>query len=227
VTPRSDAVGIVLAGGRSSRLTVGGLAHLPPGGKGLLELGGSTFLERIVTTLAAELGRVIVVAAPGQPLPALPAGVEIVHDTIPGAGPLAGIRDGLEAATHHVPCPRGAFLCSCDVPLLRREVVRLLVDRLLATGAAWAVPLVDGHPQVLVSAVSVHMRPRIEAQLAAGRRDLRGLVSRLHSESPAAVEQVSMAELACVDPALESFMDIDTPADLARLVARGISPSAG
>jgi molybdopterin-guanine dinucleotide biosynthesis protein A len=217
------AVGIVLAGGRSSRLPV---ADVPAGGKAALELVGRTFLERIVATVAAEVDHVIVVAAPGQLVPPLSVAAEIVRDSAPGAGPLAGLRDALAGASRRRPEIRTAFVCACDVPLLRRAVVRLLVGRGLAGTADWVVPEADGHPQVLLSAVAPALLPRIEAYLATGRRDLRGLLAALEAEAPRRVERVTTAEIAALDPTGDSMLDVDTPTDFARLLRRGIPPSA-
>lgn len=216
-------VGIVLAGGQARRLAA---ADLPPGGKAAIELVGRTFLERIVAAVAAEVDHVIVVAAPGQAVPPLPVVVEIVRDSKPGGGPLAGLRDALVAAMHRTPPPCTAFVCGCDAPLLRRTVVRLLVGRSLAAPGAWVVPECDGHPQVLLSAVAPTLLPRIEAHLATGRRDLRGLLATLAAEEPQRVVRVTAAELAAVDPSGDSTFDVDTPMDLARLARRGIPPSA-
>jgi len=222
VSPPRGAVGIVLAGGRGRRLA----AAAPVGGKGALELAGRSFLERIVSTVAAEVDHVIVVAAPGQAVPALPDGVEIVRDSEPGGGPLAGLRDGLAVAAGRVPSPRTVFVCACDAPLLGRAVVRLLVGRGLDTGAAWVVPESAGHPQVLLSAIAPSLLPRITAYLATGRRDLRGLLAILDAEAPRLVVRLTAAELAAVDPAGDAVLDVDTSADLARLRQRGIPPSA-
>ena len=223
MSPPRGAIGIVLAGGRSRRLAA---ADLPPGGKPSLQLAGRTFLERIAGTVAAAVDRVFVVAAAGQSLPALPAEVEIVSDSAPHAGPLAGIRDALAAAARLDPVPRTAFVCAADVPLLRREVVELIVNRGCLTSALWVVPEHAGHPQVLLSAVSPHLLPRIEGYLATGRRDPRGLLAALEAEAPTRVAVVTTAEIAAVDPAGDSFRDIDTPDDLAWLERRGIPPSA-
>lgn len=223
MSPPRGAIGIVLAGGRSRRLAA---ADLPPGGKPSLQIAGRTFLERIVGTIAAVVDHVLVVAAPGQPLPALPPAATIVRDTVPGGGPLAGIRDALAAAARLDPPPRTAFVCAADVPLLRREVVELLVTRGRLTPALWVVPEHDGHPQVLLSAVSPALLPRIEAYLATGRRDPRGLLAMLAAESPALVARVTAADLTAVDPAGDSLCDVDTVDDLAWLDRRGIPPSA-
>lgn len=223
--PGRATLGIVLAGGRSMRL---GPAVPAAGGKATLTFHGKTFLEHVVAAVSAVTTRTIVVAAPGQTLPQID-GVEIVRDTLPGAGPLAGIRDGLGAALadYHgtTSPPRLAFVASCDLPLLRPAIVRLLVEAAEESGALWTVPVVNGHRQALVSVIDVGLQPRIEAWLATGRRDPRGLIADLAGDDVAVEEPRSLREVpeeAClaVDPELVSFDDIDTPADLARLQTR-------
>lgn len=218
----SGTVGIVLAGGRGRRLEG---PEMPAGGKAAVMLDGTSFLERVVAAVAGEVDRVLVVAAPGQPLPPLPAGVEIVRDTEPGGGPLAAIRDGLVAAARAAPVPRAAFVTACDVPLLGGAVVRMLVARSRGTEAAWVVPEWHGHPQVLLSVVALELLPVIEAHLAAGRRDPRGLLFALEAAAPARVVRVAEVDLAAVDAAGDSARDVDTPEDLERLRGRGIPPS--
>ena len=208
--------GIVLAGGNATRL--GAIAAEEHGGKAAVRYRGRTFLARVVEAVAAEVERVVVVAAAAQPVAA--AGCLVVRDAEPGCGPLAGIRDGLEALAAERPAVPLAVVVSCDVPLLRREVVRLLVDKATVSRAAWTVPVVHGHRQGLVSVLRTDLVPRIGAWLAAGRRDVRGLVDRIARDDPRGVRELAAAELMAVDPALESFLDVDTPEDLARLLGR-------
>jgi molybdopterin-guanine dinucleotide biosynthesis protein A len=216
----AGVIGIVLAGGSSRRMqpTAGG----PPVRKELLAPGGKTLLARVVGIVAAEVEAVIVVAAPDMPVPELPGPPLVVRDSMPGAGPLAGLADGLRAAAAAAKARGGeppalAAVVSCDVPLVRREVLRLLIDRARASGAAWTLPLVSGHRQVLVSVVQVGLLGRIDSWLAAGRRDLRGLFDDMAAADAAAVAIVPEAEIAAVDPRLESFVDVDTPADYDRV----------
>jgi molybdopterin-guanine dinucleotide biosynthesis protein A len=216
---RDAAAAIVLAGGAGRRLA----AAAPPGGKPWVEFGGRTSLERVTSAVAAETARVIVVAAPKQPLPPLAPAVEIVRDTAPGSGPLAGLRDGLALllAGPAAP-PRAVVVASCDVPLVRRGLVRLLLEFLLADGGDWAVPVVDGHPQVLLSAMRPSLEARIEARLAAGLRDVRGLLA----DPAVAWRPVPESLVRTVDPGLESFLDVDTPADVDAIRAGKIPPSS-
>ncbi len=84
-----EAAAIVLAGGRSSRMGTP---------KAALEWHGTTLLRRTTAVLARTVsGPVIVVRAPGQPLPDLPCDVRIVEDPVEGVGPLQGIAAGLSA----------------------------------------------------------------------------------------------------------------------------------
>jgi molybdopterin-guanine dinucleotide biosynthesis protein A len=210
---RTDAIGIVLAGGRARRLG----AAAPPGGKAAVRFRGRSFLDIVVAAVAAETGRVVVVAAPGQELPPLPPGVTVVRDTRPGGGPLAAIRDGLHAAIRLEPPAAVAFVASCDLPLVRRAVVRAILDRQRINPSAWVVPLVGGHPQPLVSALPLARLVQVEEHLAGERHDLRSLLATLAAAATDAVEFLPGKDLARVDPDLESFRDVDTAEELARL----------
>ena len=208
----NSTAAIVLAGGRSSRLATAGI--VPPGGKAGLVLAGKTLLERVCGRVGRVARRIVVVAAPRQELPPLPMAVEVVHDSAPGSGPLAGIADGLRALGGDAPA---VLVVSCDVPLIRPEILGLLRTGLL-TGPAtplWVVPEVNGHLQVLVSAVRPEVSVAIEAHLAAGQRAPRALVERLGLEGRAIV--VPESEVRVCDPGLWSFRDLDTPRDLEEL----------
>jgi molybdopterin-guanine dinucleotide biosynthesis protein A len=221
-TECADYAAIVLAGGAARRMGVG---LVGAEGKAGLQLTGRTFLDAIVTTLATSVTRVIVVAAPEQPLPPVDVPAEIVRDSTPGAGPLAAIRDGLAHLLAAGQPPQAVLVASCDVPLLAPAVVRLLLDRLAASSTRWVVPVVHGHPQVLVSAITPELLGPIDRHLAVGRRDLRGLLDELRRSDPAAVAVVTEAEVAAADPDCLSFVDVDTPADLEAVHHRRIPPS--
>lgn len=208
-----EVIAIVPAGGRSQRLG----AAAPAGGKPCLEVGGTSLLERVCRAVATVAPRVIVVAAEGQPLPPLPAGVEVIRERRPAAGPLAAIHDGLVHAQAAHPAARLAVIAACDLPALHPAVVRLLVERLPRSGPRWVVPLVGGHPQVLVSALDTSLGDWIGRSLATGVTSPRHVLAEIAASEPGAVQYLSEADLVAVDPALDSFADVDTPADLVRL----------
>src|SRR5437763_2458941 len=122
--------GVVLCGGRSSRMGVP---------KAWLPFGGELMLQRVVRVLREAVGPVVVVAAPGQDVPPLPSDVEIVRDEVEGRGPLAGLAAGLAALEGKADA---AYLSACDVPFLTPAFVRRVVG--LLGPAAVAVPYVGG-----------------------------------------------------------------------------------
>jgi molybdopterin-guanine dinucleotide biosynthesis protein A len=200
---------IVLAGGRSSRLASAGI--VPPGGKAGLVLAGTTLLERVCGRVGRVARRIVVVAAPGQELPSLPSAVEVVRDSAPGTGPLAGIADGLRAVGGEA---AAVLVVSCDVPLVSPQVLGVLREGLLGGAGAplWVVPEVGGHLQVLLSALRPAALEAIDAHLAAGRRDPRSLLESLAQAGRAIV--IPEEKFHPIDPGLQSFRDLDTPRDL-------------
>src|SRR5579875_1511202 len=79
---------VVLCGGESRRM------GRP---KAWLPFGPERLLQRVVRLVGAVARPIVVVAAPGQDLPDLPAEVGIVRDPVAGRGPLAGLAAGLAA----------------------------------------------------------------------------------------------------------------------------------
>lgn len=159
------AAGVVLAGGRSSRMGVE---------KAGIEWEGSTLLARAVGTLASVCGEVVVVGSPGQELPALTGRVRVVEDGHPGRGPLEGLVAGLRA----VGPGAVAFVCAADMPFLDAGfAVRVLAA--LPPGADAAVPRVGGRPQPLAAAYRTGAVEAIEELLASGGRSLGALLDRL------------------------------------------------
>jgi len=209
---------VIVAGGRGRRLGT------PAGGKAAVPLGGVTLLERTLSVVTEVVPRVVVVAADGQQLPRVArsttARVEVVVDSQADAGPLAAIADGLRQLAD-VAQPQRTLLLACDMPLLKPAVLRQLLAACRPVSAdaggdargqvSWVVPVVKGVPQVLCSALAganASMTEVVEAMLASGRRDLRGLLERLSWRS------LTETELQQADPQLDSFRDIDTAEDL-------------
>ena len=90
------AGGIVLAGGKSTRMGTS---------KALLPFGPETMLQRVVRILSSVVSPIVVVAAPAQELPDLPAHVIVTRDEREGRGPLEGLRAGLKATPSTEPQP--------------------------------------------------------------------------------------------------------------------------
>src|SRR5215207_534326 len=158
--------GIVLAGGRSSRMGVP---------KASLEWHGSTLLARVAGVVGSAAGPVIVVRAPGQELTALPDRVRVVDDAREGRGPLEGLRAGLGALE---PPVTAAYVAAVDLPFLSPQAVRRALGALAGGGDA-AVPRAGGRAYPLAAAYRPAVLPVVDALLAEGRMRMGDLLERL------------------------------------------------
>jgi molybdopterin-guanine dinucleotide biosynthesis protein A len=189
------AAGVILCGGRSTRMG-------QP--KAWLPFGPETLLQRVVRLVGSVVDPLVVVAAPEQPLPALPASVRVVRDPAEGRGPLQGIAVGLAALVGQAEC---AYVTACDAPLLRPAFVRRLLD-LLGTADAIAVRT-DEYTHPLSAVYRVHAQAPAQALLDAGQARPLALLQALSTHF------ITAAELADVDPHLESLRNLNTPAEYA------------
>ncbi|RVX39984.1 molybdopterin-guanine dinucleotide biosynthesis protein A [Nonomuraea polychroma] len=197
------AAGVVLAGGRSTRMG-------KP--KAWLEWHGSTLLYRATAVLARTVGGpVVVVAAPGQELPPLPSGVTVVEDPVEGLGPMQGLAVGLAAVADRAEI---AFVCSTDLPFLHPAFVRCVL-RGLASGPDVLLPVARGFRQPLAAGYRTALAGLVADLLAEG--DLRPGMLFKHCEVAQLSDEQLLADTAIArhDPMLESVVNVNTPEDYA------------
>jgi molybdopterin-guanine dinucleotide biosynthesis protein A len=185
----STVSGIVLAGGRSSRMGTP---------KALLPLGGEPLIVHLVRRLRTLFDDVVVVCAPGQHLPELPA--RVVHDDIPYQGPVGGIYYGLSAAEREF-----GFVTSCDSAFLSVPLIRHIVSEPAEYDVV--VPRWDDRYQPLVARYRKTVLAHLEAQLANG--ELRP-VFLFDKVSTRVIEEDAIRRF---DPDGASFFNMNTPAD--------------
>ena len=193
--------GVVLAGGRSSRMGTP---------KAALEWYGSTLLYRTAAIVTrATGGPVVVVRASGQELPELPKDVTVVDDPREGKGPVQGIAAGLAALAGRADA---AFVTSTDLPFLHPAFV-VAVLRALEDGPDVALPVARGYQQPLAAAYRTSL-----AGLAAGLvNDERLRPAFLFQEC--SVTRLDDAALLADpvlkerDPDLDSVLNVNTPGE--------------
>ena len=192
---------IVLAGGRSSRM------GRP---KALLPFDGVPLIEHIVGALRTRFEDVVVVAAPEQPLPAMPA--RVVRDDVPYQGPVGGLCYGLRAVRGEV-----CFATSCDSAFFSMPLVDVLLSRI--AGYDVVVPHWQGRPQPLHAVYRTSVAPLLEAQLRSGELRAVALFDRVRTR------RVDEEEIRRFDPAGRSFFNMNTPDDYARALVQWRSSS--
>jgi molybdopterin-guanine dinucleotide biosynthesis protein A len=184
--------GIVLCGGESRRMGRS---------KAWLPFGPEVLLQRVVRILSSVVEPVVVVAAPGQELPALPGSIEVVRDRTRGRGPLEGLAAGLERLRE-----RGtdaAYASSTDVPFLEPQFVRRMID--LLGDSMIAVPRVDERHHPLAAVYRVAVLAEIDRLLAASRLRPLFLFERVDTRV------VEADELHPADPKLHTLRNVNTP----------------
>ncbi len=195
------AAGVVLAGGRSSRMGTP---------KAALEWHGSTLLRRTLGVLARAVnGPLLVVRAPGQPLPEIPPQVDVVEDPEEGLGPLQGIAAGLAALTGRA---QASFVCSTDLPFLHPVFVRRVLGAMI-DGTDVVLPVARGYPQPLAAAYRVTLAPLTAELVAAGELRPALLFRRCATLRLDDAALLADPVLAAADAALDSVVNVNSPDD--------------
>jgi molybdopterin-guanine dinucleotide biosynthesis protein A len=168
--------------------------------KASLPFGDETMLQRVVRLLSTvvPVGRIVVVGAQDQVLPALPPEVTVARDHHSARGPLEGLAAGLRAMPRDVDA---VYATSCDVPLLQPAFVEYLFGQLGDHNIA--VPI-DGefhHPLAAVYRPSV--LKTVEELLATDRLRPRFLFDEV------ATREIPVDLLRAVDPDLRTLANLN------------------
>lgn len=208
-----ELLGLLLAGGASSRL---GRDKAP-----LMLPGGSLSFAENARNLLVEAGLPVVVAARGLArAELLLPGCAAVADG-PGRGPAAALLGARQAF------PEASWLAlACDMPALSAPLLRYLS----ACEGDWVVPAwtdpETGGEERLEPLCAVYRPPVLAAlgrRVAAGRLGLRGLAA----ESALSIRYLSTAELAPFGDPRRLFGNINRPEDLAVFAALRQADLAG
>ena len=192
--PEATAVGVILAGGRASRM--GGRD------KAFAAVDGEPIAVRTVRLFQALFPQVIVPTHRPERFDRL--GVETVADRHAGGGPLAGIEAAMLASRHP-----WVFVVACDMPGLDPDVIRWLLARPRTADAI--VPRWDADVEPLHALYAVHTLPAVERCLVGGRYALRDFLTAIR------VDYVAEQELRGLRGAARSLLNVNTPEELAAL----------
>jgi molybdopterin-guanine dinucleotide biosynthesis protein A len=199
MTSGSTIAGLILCGGRSSRM--GG------GDKSLLPLGGSTILSRIIERLGSI--RPLAISANGDAARFSAFPLPVLADTVPGyAGPLAGILAGMLWAAGQG-CDH-LLTVAGDTPFFPADLAGRLATATAGQPGRIAVAASDGrrHPVFALWPTALrHDLNRFLVESGTGR--VNGFID-LHNPVDVAFPLVGR-DGQFIDP----FFNVNTPADLA------------
>ena len=191
--------GIILAGGRASRM--GGA------NKAFIEVGGERLIDRTLRIYRALFGEIII--STNSPLEYLEFDARIVTDIHRGKGPLGGIHAGL----FHASCEQ-AFVSACDMPYLSEAFIRHLIAQ--AKGHDLVVPVTGRGPESLHAIYSRKCLPVIESQIERGELRVARLFGTFRTR------EVGEDDIRRFDPEGRLFANLNRPEDVAR-----VQPPAG
>jgi molybdenum cofactor guanylyltransferase len=185
---------VILCGGESRRMGRS---------KAWLPFGDELMLQRVVRLTGAAAGPIVVVAAPGQELPALPVDVAIVRDAVAGRGPLQGLAAGLAALPASIEL---VYATATDVPFLEPRWIGRLVE--LSAGYDLVIPFVGGYHHPLAALYRPGtVLPAIESLLREDRLRLAFLIEAVRTRV------VDEREMQAIDLELRTLRNLNVPQD--------------
>jgi len=191
----NSPAGVILAGGRSSRM--GGLS------KALFPLNDEALLTHVIRRLQPQLGTLLLsTEGPDSELESF--GLPLVPDLLPRyRGPLTGLCSALHYLAEKDE-NRGLVLCPCDAPFIPPDLVERLVSAVQGNPKPVAVVSYEGFLQPTFSLWQSHHLPVIHEAVV--KRGDGGLKYMFRSLPHVIVEWVS------VEP--PPFYNVNTPEEL-------------
>ncbi|HDP95318.1 MAG TPA: molybdenum cofactor guanylyltransferase [Candidatus Aminicenantes bacterium] len=186
----------ILAGGASRRFGENKLA---------LEFCGKSFLQHIVATLTAVSENIIVAGENCENLNVAPylcfCDRFALHASIVG----------IHTALCHAPT-EAVLVVAGDLPLLKVELLQLLISRFFSTKSDAVVPVVNNYMEPLVAVYARKNRAVIEENIYQRKLKIADFIGRINTSV------LSEKEVRAVDPELQSFLNINTPHDYRKLL---------
>ena len=191
--PLVKTTGIILAGGKNLRMGQN---------KAFLEVRGKRIIDRTQRIFSELFSEVLLVT--NSPLDYLDLNLRIVTDLYPEGGALGGVFTGLFHASHSY-----AFVAACDMPFLNQGLIRHLVA--LSRGFDIVIPKTEDGWQPLHALYARSCLPFMEDLLIKGNLKIIEFFHRVKKR------ELSSWEILPFDPQLLSFLNLNTPEDLARI----------
>ena len=194
-----DRSAVVLAGGSSSRMGID---------KGLLELAGKPLLRHVIDAIKDSVDQIVVVTNSIDRVEKYSnlalRDVQFTIDQSNIQSPLIGAMSGFDVALG-----RYSILLPFDAPFISSKIVSFLFE--ICIGKAACVPKhANGQIEPLCAVYKTAIAQECSrASIAEGKLDMRGMIEKMRG-----VRYISTLVLQQLDPGLQTFVNINTRADL-------------
>jgi len=189
ILPIKNCTCVILAGGESKRMGQD---------KASMLMADDTLLNHVIRRIQPLFGVPFISVRESRKHLLFPQ----LCDRMNGAGPMAGIETALERVDS-----QWVFAIACDMPFVSSGLIDAMAEK--RDDHDMVVPFVDGSLQPLAAFYSKSCLPCMQSQLKSGDRSLKSLIRKL--------DAIIFTEGECrqYDPDLQSFLDLDTPEDVA------------
>ncbi|MFH6769121.1 molybdenum cofactor guanylyltransferase [Gaetbulibacter aquiaggeris] len=186
---KKDITGIILAGGKSSRMGTD---------KGLLKLNDKCFIEYSMAAMKPLVSQILIVSNNAD---YDKFNLKRVEDLIKEAGPLAGLYSGLTASDTEY-----NLVLSSDIPLIKTEILKKLMNE-----------CEDNFDVIQIMSNNKSM-PLIALYRKGCEKVFNNLLKKNERRLQVAVSQCKVKNIV-LNPSLELFVtNINTPEDLEKMV---------
>lgn len=186
------ATGVVLSGGKSSRMGAD---------KAFINIGQKGMIERVAGELKKVCAEVFI--SGGDEETGRRLNLKVIADIIPGRGPLSGIHASLQVASHD-----SCLVVACDMPFITAELASLMLREIKDYDVA--VPSHGIFLQPLFAVYSKSCLPALERNLDAGRIKVSDLFKQVR------VNYVNEEKFALLGDIDTIFFNVNTPGDLTK-----------
>ena len=187
-----DYTGVILAGGKNSRL--------PGGKKTFRKIGDEMILETIYELFSSLFKEVIIVV--NEPREFAGWDMTVVTDIIPAKCALAGLHAGLFYASYPY-----AYVTACDTPFVKRSVIEYIVSS-IRPGYEVIIPQTDDGVEPLSAVYSKDCIPLIEENL---KKNI-FMIKKFFRKKK--VKEIPVDKLKMLDPQMQFIFNVNTPKDL-------------
>lgn len=185
-----ECTGVILAGGENRRM---------PTPKAFITIEGEKIIERSLRTMKRLFGQIFIVT--DKPADFVYLGVPLLGDVYNVRGPMTGIITAMICSSQ-----QWVFVAACDMPFLQEDLIRYTASQ--RKGCDAVIPLLNGKVEPLFAFYSMSLLPTMEEAVRSGSTGLKDFLKRKR------VKYFSENTIREIDPALRSFVNVNTPEDL-------------
>ena len=188
--------GIILAGGKSSRLGRD---------KAWEDVGGQRIIDRVIGALQSSCDEVLIIGdrPERQNELSLPKCIQYRSDDLKGRGSIGGLYTGLKGSD-----TLWSLVVACDMPFISRELIRFMLSIISKNRCDAIVPVINGRYQPTHALYNSTCIPFIEKNILSGNFRMDSYFDEIY------LEEISEDVINSIQGAELSFFNVNTEDDL-------------